>query len=249
MDSARELPGALGPSVSQPQWESGNVSVRFPFADDAGPEGYPFNAISDACVVIPSGREASDETVSVGCLHIGPSMVSVMIYAGDEPVLCRHVPKSVFEPFTPFALEPMRPGCSGFVSFGDIRFESFRDPVMLRDRVRLSDSAVIRPVVGRLTKFIKPETGSEASGIVGIVVPQEVSVARELDPDGREVGHESVVGFSLDADGLDLVSVGCDAAEAEAGSPVPVSSVNGLQPDENGVIAVVFARDESEVPE
>lgn len=241
-----EISGLLGNSVERQQWESGNASVRFPFADDAGPADYPFDAVADMCVVIPNGGSPSTEKISVGCLHFSSSMVSVMVYAGDSPILHCRVTASRFEPFTPYRMEAVREGCSGMVSFGAIRFDTFRNPVTLRDRVPLSEAAVMRPVVGRLKRFVQPMTGEEAKGVVGIEIPEGVRM--ELEPEDEE-GNISVVKFSLDDAGREAVAVGCDETDNGLSRPVPVTSINGVAPNEDGLIAIVFARDESEVPE
>ena len=234
----------LGNSVETEQWESGNLSTRFPFEDDSGPEGYPFDAIVDACIVVPSESEPSSDKVHVGCLHISSSMVSVMIYVGGRPALHCKVTRSRFEPFSSVQLESIYGNCSGFISFGDIRFESFSRPVVLRSMVPVSESAVVRPVVGRLRKFIQPARGEEASGIVGVVVPEGVSMS--VDP---EEGHTSTVRFSLGGQALSNVLVSCDKSEPVPGSLMPVQTINGMPPDANGRIAIVFAKSKEDVPE
>lgn len=237
--------GSMGVSVEQPQWESGNTSVRFPFAEDisfADCPGYPFDSIVDACVVLPSEGSPSMEVVTVGCLHISRSMVSVMIYADDTPILHGVCLAAMFEPFTPVMLEPLRPGCSGCVSFGDIRFENVRTPIILKNKARLADSAILRPVVGRLRRFIQPERGEEATGIVGLEVPDGVIL------DHQDTGHVSLIGFSLTDAGRETVKVSCNPAEPAPTMSIPISSINGVHPDSQGRIAIVFARDRKEVP-
>lgn len=242
MKDLAKIHGLSGPGVSRSQWESGNISVRFPFADDTGPEGYPFELVVDACVVIPGFETPSTETVAIGCLHVGPALVSAMVYAGNEPVLCCSVPKSRFTPFTPYPMRTVRPGCSGMITFGDVWFDLYRAPMVRRDMVPLSDSAVIRPVVGRLAKFIQPERGEEASGIVGLVVPDGVGIKMNED------GHVSTLSFSLSGVARDNVTVACDMSKTPLSMPVPVSSINGVRPDRLGRIAIVFAHDAKEVP-
>lgn len=239
--TTRQIPGIMGTSVSQPQWESGNASVRFPFADDAGPADYPYDAIVDACIVVPHEGAPSGETVCIGCLHIGPGMVSVMVYADDDPILSCNVTFARFEPFSPVVMTPVRPGCSGIISFGDIS-RLVSHPVTVRTRVRLADSAVVRPVVGRLRRFVQPERGEEATGVVGIEVPDGVGISMSED------GHTSTMLFSLSDNAKETVMIRCNPAESIATMPVPISSINGVHPDDSGRLAIVFAHDLKEVP-
>ena len=193
-------------------------------------------------MVVPAEAAPSDETISVGCLHLGPEMVSVVIYANDQPILFYASSRASFSPFSPVAMRPIRPGCSGMVSFGDIAFDRYARPAIFRDMVRLAESAVVRPVVGRLRRFIQPEKGAEASGVVGIVVPDGVSVGID-----EETGHKSTIVFELNDAGKNLVRVACDSTESKTGSPVPISSINGVHPDSDGRIAIVFAKSPEEV--
>ena len=237
-----ELPGQSGASLERSQWESGNASVRFPFADDSGPEDYPFDVIVDACVVLPSEEFPSESRVYVGCLHIGPGMASAMVYADGEPILHCRVLKDSFEAFSPVVMEAVRPGCSGVMSFGDIRFDDYSSPITRREMVPLAESVVMRPVVGRLRKFVQPERGEEASGIVGIVVPDGVGMSMS------EAGDSSVISFSMDDAIRQTVMVRCNPVETPLSMPMPISSVNGVQPDSQGRLAIVFAHDLKEVP-
>ena len=235
------IPGMYGSSVETVQWESGNRYSRFPFSDDSGPDGYPFDVVCDACVIVPSEMYPSTEPVYVGCLHISSSMVSAMLYCGGRPILQCMVTSSSFEPFSPIKLEPVDSSCSGFIAFGDIQFSSFRTPVTIRDMVPLSESAIVRPVVGRLRKFIQPSRVEEASGIVGIVVPDGVGMEKSED------GHVSTISFSLSDPAMDDVLVSCDVSKPEEGKPSPVYTINGVSPDENGRIAIVFTKSPDEV--
>jgi len=242
MTSLPYIEGMSGNSVERPQWESGNASTRFPFADDTVIDGYPFDAVVDACVVVPSELAPASERVYVGCLHISRHMVSVMVYSGRRPILACSATRQSMEPFSPVRMEPVDKTCSGFISFGDIRFDDFSTPVTRREAAYLSESAVVRPVVGRLRRFVQPGRNEEAKGIVGIIVPDGVGMSLHED------GDSSLVSFTMSDDARDSVTIWCDPTKPSPGSPYPVKSINGVHPDSLGRIAIVFARDASEVP-
>jgi len=231
----------VGNSVETEQWESGNANRSFPFADDSLPDGFPRDTIVDAFVVVPSSVAPSDAKVSVGSMHIGPSMASVFILVGGEPALYCNVLKDRYEPFTPVAMESVMPGVSGMVTFGNVDFGMKRT---YRLGLPLSESAVARPVVGRLEKFVKVETGEEASGIVGFDFPDGISISMHEDGDNSQVVFEA--GPSIRG------HVPSPCYDVDAGpktmSP-PIKNINGVVPDELGRIAVVFLHDESELKE
>lgn len=221
----------LGNTVGTVQWESGNAGSAFPFEDDSTPEGFPTGVVLDACVVVPdsiSGR------VVLSCLHVGPSLASVMFSVGGEPALECHVLKDSFEPFVPVRMSPVIEGVCGFVTFGDIRFG---DAVMVRDMVPLSESCVVRPHVGPLRRFVQPERMESASGSVGFELPDGVSA--KID----ENGDETVVTFSLSQSLAELVRAPCDTVDRSAGSLANVTNINGVVPDSKGRIAIVFRRE------
>ena len=212
------------------QWESGNSRVAFPFEDDSLPDGFPRGIIVDACVVVASGLSPSESRVTVGSVHVGPGMVSAFVLVGGRPALYCGVPRASFEPFSPVPMTPAMPGVSGMLSFGNVDFGS---PATYRMDVPLSESAVVRPVVGRLERFLDPRTGRTASGVVGFEVPDGVSISFSED------GHDSVVSFSAGDSVRRLVPAPC-SADDDVSRPHPVTSINGVRPDESGRIAVVF---------
>ena len=240
-----ELPGSGGNSVECLQWESGNAYSRFPLSDNCRlPEGFPVDAIVDACVVIPKEGGSSNDDVTLGCLHISQDLVSAMVYAGGSPVLVCTVLKRGFTPFRPYAMEAVQgtPVCSGCISFGDIRFDEYARPFLFRGGLPLSDSAVIRPLIGRLRRFVQPARSQEALGLVGVEVPDGIGVSVD----------ESAPGVSLVrffGDGIeDQVSVTCNPADAKLTMPPVIQTINGVHPDKDGRIAIVFAKNASEVP-
>ena len=228
----------LGNSVETEQWESGNSNVAFPFADDSLPDGFPRDAIVDALVVVPSSLMPSTVTVKVGAVHIGPSMASAFILVGGRPALYCNVLKESYEAFSPRAMTSVMPGVSGMITFGNLDFGEKRT---YRLDIPLSETAVIRPVVGRLEKFIQPEKGAETSGMVPFELPEgiEVSVV--------ESGHVSTMNFTADESIRRLGPLPCSETDSPKTMVPPVRNINGVVPDRLGRIAVVFMHDEEEV--
>lgn len=228
----------LGNSVETEQWESGNSNVAFPFADDSLPEDFPRDAIVDALVVVPSSLAPSTGTVEVGSVHIGPSMASAFILVGGEPALYCNVMKATYEAFTPVVMTPVMPGVSGMITFGSL---DFGDKRTYRLNIPLSETAVVRPVVGRLEKFVQPEKGEEASGAVPFDLPDGVEVTVHED------GHVSEMDFTADESVRRLVPLPCSEADSPKTMTPPVRNINGVVPDKLGRIAIVFMHDEEEV--
>ena len=222
--------------VSTAQWESGNSGTAFPFEDDSLPDGFPVGVIVDACVVVPDGM---DGDVCVSCIHVGPTIASVMITVGGRPALSKSVLISSMVPFSPVPLEPMVDGVSGIVSFGDLSKE---DRITVRSEATLSNSVIVRPSIGRLSSFVRRDTGASASGFVGLDLQEGLSVAI----DDGEV--ESVLRFSAGDSIREDVTIPCLKYDRDNSMPVPVRTINGVAPDKDGRIAIVFAKSASEVP-
>ena len=222
--------------TSTQQWESGNSGNAYPFEDDTLPDGFPKGLIVDACIVLPSTITSRPK---LSCLHCGPAMVSAMVTIDGRPALYASVSKNAFQPFSPVAMDSGMEGVSGMITFGNA---TFGDPVTLRGSYVFSESAVVRTENGRLVKFHDPETNAKASGYVGLELPDGVTVSID------ENGHQSKVAFSTDDDVRKSVLTPCAKYERPNSMPEPIMTINGVKPDKNGRIAVVFAHNESEVP-
>lgn len=225
----------LGNSVEQPQWESSNAAVSYPLADDSLPDGFPPEALVDACIVVASETSPSEAKVELGCLHFSPHLISAMVFVDNEPALACSVPAGSYEPFSPIAMETLKEGCSGTISFGSV---TDRGTYTFRGRIPFSDSAVVRPVVGRLRRFLKVATGQTATGDVGIELPAGVAMSVE------DEGGVSTVTFTISDEAraaLDAVCAGDDGSGL-----VPITSINGITPDDKGRIAIVFGDSDEE---
>lgn len=228
----------VGNSVETEQWESGNSNVAFPFDDDSLPPDFPKDVIVDALVVVAHAPGQQEQDVRVGSVHVGPSMASAFVLVDGEPALYCNVLKETYEPFTPVVMTSVKRGVSGMITFGDVDFGEKRT---WRIDARLSDTAIVRPEVGMLEKFIQPETGAEASGVVPFDLPKGVSVVVEED------GNESTMKFSADSSVRNIVPLPCSEMESPKTMTVPVRNINGVVPDSLGRIAVVFMHDEEEL--
>lgn len=228
----------VGNSTETHQWESGNSSVSFPFADDSLPADFPNDMVVDACIVVANEVEPSAAEVSLGCVHVGNTMASAFVLVDGEPALYCNVLAENYEPFTPVAMTPVKKGVSGMLTFGDVRFGEKRT---YRANARFSESAIVRPVVGRLVKFTQPEMGSETNGVVPFELPDGITITVDED------GNDSTVHFSADSSIRNLVPMPCAEQDSPKTMTVPVKSINGLVPDELGRIAVVFLRSPEEL--
>jgi hypothetical protein len=166
-------------------------------------------------------------------------MVSVSILADGSPALFCSAVKGSFEPFVPMAMKSVAHDISGMITFGDV---AFGEPRTYRGSFKFSESAIVRPVRGRLERFTKPADGTQATGFVGFDLPNGVTAGLE------ESGHSSVIKFSADESVRSTVVSPCSNYTRPPNSPLPIQSINGIHPDELGRIAIVFTHDESEVP-
>lgn len=220
----------LGNTTASDQWENSNSGVAFPFDDDSVPESFPNWILVDAFFVVPSNVVGD---VSLSCLHIGPSLVSVTFNVGGRPALEGHSTVGSFSPYTPVRLSTFIPGVGGMVTFGEV---DFSNRVMMRDSIRISESAVFRPDVGRLVAFDQPERMETASGDVGFDIPSDVFVKIANE------GNTSEVDFSVSKSLADTVRAPCNAESISAGTLVNVTNINGVSPNEKGQLAIVFRR-------
>jgi len=227
-----------GNGIEALQWESGNAASSFPFEDNTLPEGFPVGAVVDACIVVTATEKPSTAAVSLGCLHISRYMVSVMILVDGLPALCRTMLAAENAAYRPLQMESLLEGCAGTITFGGIRFDDYITPFTWRGKIPLSDAAVVRPVVGRLRRFFKYDTGQSTSGDVAIELPDGVSMSvTELDSGSSEVT------FSANDNVREEVRSPCESGETDSGL-TPMMSINNIRPDSLGRIAIVFGKAE-----
>lgn len=241
-----------GARTSVAQWDNGNESRRFPFADDSdmsceNGSSMPDWVLTDAMVVVcrrlSEVRATLDPVdVKVECMHVGPGMVSVCLSCGSLSALCT-VASSEFEPYRPFPITDASPAgvdgsLSGFVSFGDTGL--LTGPSTWRpSNCILCPSCVVEIPAGRVVEFADDRTGESVSGDVVMSVPAGVMVS--FKDEVAEAGSQSIE-FSL-GDALEQSVVSpCETADtkARAGEIGHLRRINGILPDESGSIAVVF---------
>lgn len=231
-----------GNIVEQNQWESGNSMVSYPFADDSVPKDFPTNLIVDACIVVPYTKDSIDKsnsTVELTYFHESDIMVSIMISIDGTPSLHAKVLKEYYKEFSPIKLESLDGKCSGMITFGSIRFDRI---ITIRTKIPFSESVIVRPVVGRLEKFVQHERDSEISGDIGIELPLGINMSIS------EEGDTSTIQFTASKDIRESVPAPCSNTDPISTMPVPISSINGIRPDKEGRIAIVFAKSVGDVP-
>ena len=203
------------------EWCVGNAGSSYPFEDDSLPEGFPVDAVVDLMAVVPGDGE-----VALSCLYIGPETVSLALSVGGDTCLFANARKGEYVEYDPVAMESTRPGVSAFVTFGAVDFGA---PRMVRGRIPVSESAIVRVPEARLRRFVKRGMLGEARGDVVLDFPTGVS----SDVSGGDVR------LSADDDLRAMLPAMCaDASSAR----VPVKTVNGMKPDADGRVAVVFMR-------
>ena len=173
--------------------------------------------------------------VRLSSIHVSSAMVSACFVssAGEEKsAMSVTVSASSFKPYFPYRLEPLAgDSCSGgFVSFGNIVAGDGPETYFFDD-AKIHPCCVFpieRPGVRR---FIDSRSGETVSGDVnisfsGYVVPSSEDSKFNL---GLEKGASS-----------ELASECAKITGSEACGATPISSINGVRPDDDGNIVLWF---------
>lgn len=217
-------------NVSTIQWENENSGTAYPFEDDTLPAGFPTDLVVDACICIPTSIPLRP---ALSCVHTGPSFVSATVTLDGKVALFVSVAKSKFVPFSPVLMESSMYGVSGMITFGNVMFDRIMTE---RGNYVFSESAVVRPIIGRLYRFKDSETNETAKGYVGFELQDGVSVSL------REANNVSLLSFSTSDDIRKEVLTPCAKSDITNRSPEPIRSINGVKPDKDGRIAIVFRK-------
>ena len=226
-------PVNLGNSVSTVQWENENEIRWYPFeqgASDLDAAG----VVSDLSIMV---NQDGPMSFRLGSVHVGPGMVSMSVSAGEYALVCT-VLKADFEPYRPYPMTSVSGECGGMCSFGDVDFSNPFTRKFDGDGPLVLQTVVARVETGKLKGFKDDVSGKTISGEVEFRFPSDTIVKRENYVSDLDVGTISVE-MSSELNGR-LVSP-CDSQDRlSAGKLSPIRSINGIEPDENGRIAVVF---------
>lgn len=240
----------------QMEWENGNEFSMFPIAADSSPVAdsgiaLPNGIIADLSVYLARHHTASDVELQLSCVRVSPSIVTATISSYEissgvatnrRGVLAVAIPRDEFEPYRPYAMDPMVDGAGGVISFGDIdwpeqpQMYTFRTEDEGVPRGRLDPSVCHFFTAPSITKFIDDSSGASLSGIVTLNLPDTVEAAIAKTDTGY------MVALSLTQTGNEMLATVCNSGTSATacGTPI-VKTINGVEPNDLGEILVVFA--------
>ena len=222
------------------QFENVNELRIYPFSEDSSladrsgkllPEG----AISDARFVVPMSAGGDIPVVRLSSIHVSSSMVSACFVssAGEENcAMSVTVSASAFRPYFPYRLENLAgTSCAGgVVSFGNIVAGDGPETYFL-ENAKIHPccvSPIERPGVIR---FVDRRSGESVSGDVAISFSGYVSSSAD--------GKKFKLGLESGASS-ELASECAKITGSEACGATPISSINGVRPDDDGNIVLWF---------
>lgn len=217
------------------QFENANELRRYPLSEDA-------TCVDDTGVPLPDNVLVDMSVASfralpglrVSSVHVGPGLVSVSLSDDSGAVATATVVAAAFEPYAPVALDSLRDGVSGYVSFGEIDRTS-------RAMYRFSTEAqsAVHPFCvfefpgAGVIEFVDDSSGERVSGDVVF------DFGRYIDAHVESDGHTVVLDLS---DGMArTMDTGCVPTDLNTSCTAPViQTINGVEPDSDGEIAIVF---------
>lgn len=229
-------PVNLGNSVAELQWENENEGRFHPFESDQTVE-FDRSVVVDLSVMVPYSE--SLPKVRMTSMHVGPGLVSASFSDGTNAMVCS-VPMASFEPYRPYTMRAVSGACGGMCTFGDVDPSSPVNAKFGDDGPAVLESVVSRIHVGELKRFVDDASGESVTGDVVIEFPTDATV--DVGYTSEESGYQYIrVGPSQALD--DQIVSPCDSSDGElrAGETSPIRSINGVFPDANGRIALVFS--------
>ena len=240
---------AMYVEMASPQFENVNALRMFPFANgsslvDRNGKELPKDVISDLHLFVPGGvtqPESGDmdntvlPEVKMSSVHLSRSMVSACFVSGSGSsvnALSVTVSADEFKPYFPYRLEKLygTSDMGGIVTFGAVDFPFHPETYFL-------DAAVVHPCCmavskpAALRKFIDRRSGEEVSGDVEIVFSGYVASAK--------TGKNFELSLEEGAE-VELASECSAASSSSVCGATPISSINGISPDEDGNIVLWF---------
>ena len=235
--------------ISAAQFENVNSLRSYPFEDGgalASRDGkvLPHDVIVDMHVVVPasfrkmSGSDGAQgvtmPVVRMKSVHMSQSMVSACFVSSDgnkKDAVSVTVSRGNFVPYMPYRLEKLAGSSNigGIVTFGNFEFPGRPETYFLDAKVHPCCVSALNPP--GLTRFVDLRSGDSVSG------DAEMSfsgyIGSRMDGKSFELSLESGAAE-------DLVSDCVKSAGADACGATPISSINGVRPDEDGNIVLWF---------
>ena len=239
-------PVNLGNSTAVAQWENSHVSTRFPLADDAvlvadnGKE-LPCDFLVDLAIY----TDGDPSSVVMTSAYIGPALLSVSFSDSLGPMCAATVLKSEYEQYAPVVLEAVNGrDVKGICAFG-VRTDSMSEPSLFRfsNGVPVSMCTCFQIDTGRVMEFIDERSGERLSG--DIVLSLGAGLAAYMD--GVDDVHVSLswpaAHIRMKPELRESVTSSCgepENVESDIFKSPPIQSINGVAPDCNGTLAIVF---------
>lgn len=221
------------------QFENINSLRKYPFADDAELAGspgaeLPRDLVVDAHFVVPSESNGAAPKVYLTSAYISEHLISVCFRLGDGAdgaALSTIVSMSKFSPFRTYRLQPVAGAedVSGVVTFGNMDVISVAGRYTLRAEIHPCCVVAFSPAGLR---YIEDErTGDRISGDVPIVFSDHVLVEQ----------NGGNFHLKLDDGSAEELASECEKASGtDVCGATPITSINGVAPDEDGNIVLWF---------
>lgn len=221
------------------QFENENGLRRYPFADwasltDSNGRELPLDVISDFRVAVPMEDGASEvPVVKLTSIHLSQSMVSACFKCERTSGVCAlsvTVSTASFKPYFPYRLEKLAgtEDAGGIVSFGDMTFPGFPYTYFLDAEIHPCCVSASKPA--GLRRITDERSGISVSGDVEMSFSGYVDVKK----DGNAFSLSLVDGAAQE------LSSQCEKLKGDVCGAVPIRSINGVAPDEDGNIVLWF---------
>lgn len=231
--------------MANAQFENANALRMYPFAENASLvdrqwRDLPRDAVVDVRLVVPSDSAGRTVSARLRSVHLSQAMVSACFVAGFNEsgtwrttgALSATVAAANLSPYTPVRLERLAGSCDigGVVTFGDVELPGSPETYFL-DGASVHPCCVASARPCGLRRIVDQRSGEALSGDVDIAFSNYVSVSR----DG------GAFTLSLDDGAADELASDCAKASGpDSCGATPITSINGVRPDEDGNIVLWF---------
>lgn len=222
-----------------PEWHNENALRAYPLLDDcAAAETLPTWLLTDLRVTVDSAYD----TVFVSSAYLSEALVSIALSGatGDNPpvgLLTRTVTRDELEPGRAYGLDSLDGQASGTVVFGAIPDDASGFKLSFAKRESpLAPNAVVRVRTPGVTRLIDPAHDTAATGVIDLSGNSEFRTYLDpTDPTGKTIIFELTDLYR------DLTTSVCSASPSfDHCGETPITSVNGVTPDEHGVLHLKF---------
>lgn len=230
--------------IGDAQFENRNSLRSYPFAEwsslvDSTGDRLPGGYVVDVHMAVPmhAGEPDSRVRAYMTSIHVSRGMVSACFRSGSSAMSVT-VSSGSFVPYVPYRLEKLA-GCEdagGIVTFGNIDFDvAPKTYFMAGDggamTAELNPCCIVGTRPPGLREFVDMRSGDRASGDV------EISFSGYVDSSTTDGGTLLTL---KDGAAYELASECLKSSEENPCGATPISSINGVSPDEDGNIVLWF---------